>query len=175
MLLYNLFVIILYILLVVAVVIVELFVCFDCRFCINKELIVIMIRIVRSNVSNNINTNRLILVKYMSSSPPVPLSPESSTESSPESISSSSSPEIKTKLQSFVDNRRKYQDYLHDLRIGWQKDFAHRANLDAARKEAEKREIVTQKAIRLREKRADAVIRQEKAKKLREQVIYYNN
>jgi hypothetical protein len=123
-----------------------------------------MIRIIRSSGRDNINTNRSILVKSMSSSPSIP---SSSSETSP----SSESPEIKKKLQNYVDNRRKYQDYLHDLRIGWQKDFNRRAELDAARKEAEKREIVTQKAIRLREKRADAVIRQEKAKKLREQVI----
>lgn len=116
----------------------------------------------------------IILGKYMSSTP-IPSSSSASTSSSSASTSSTSSlpiepsaTEIKKKLQSFVDNRRKYKDYLHDLRIGWQKDFNRRAEIEKAKIAAEKRETVIQKAIRLREKRADAIIRQEKAKKVRE-------
>jgi len=110
----------------------------------------------------------------MSSTPPSSSTPSSSASSSSSSTAAAtlSSQDIKKKLQDYVDNRRKYKDYMHDLRTGWQKDFKRRAELDAAKKEAEKKEIVIQKAIRLREKRADAVIRQEKAKKLREQVLF---
>jgi hypothetical protein len=112
----------------------------------------------------------------MSSTPPSSSStPSSSTSSSSTAAAATlSSQDIKKKLQDYVDNRRKYKDYMHDLRTGWQKDFKRRAELDAAKKEAEKKEIVIQKAIRLREKRADAVIRQEKAKKLREQVFSFH-
>ena len=133
-----------------------------------------MRRVINSNI-NSINTSRIIMTRSMSSTPPSSSSTPSSTSSSSTTAAATlSSQDIKKKLQDYVDNRRKYKDYMHDLRTGWQKDFKRRAELDAAKKEAEKKEIVIQKAIRLREKRADAVIRQEKAKKLREQVFSFH-
>lgn len=69
------------------------------------------------------------------------------------------------KAKAFISQRSKYREEMKDLRKEWTKEIAERRELEKRRIELEKEKVVLAKAIRLREKRKESVLRQEADKK----------
>jgi hypothetical protein len=68
----------------------------------------------------------------------------------------------------FIRQRSEYQKEMTDLRKAWAVEIAQKRALEAREKALEKEKIVLAKAVRLREKRKESVIRQEADKKAKQ-------
>lgn len=82
---------------------------------------------------------------------------------------SSSAASEKAKEKVFITQRQKYREEMKDLRKAWTTEIAERRDLEEKQKELEKEKVVLAKAIRLREKRKESVLRQEADKKRKEE------
>ncbi|KAJ1417693.1 hypothetical protein B484DRAFT_453887 [Ochromonadaceae sp. CCMP2298] len=76
-----------------------------------------------------------------------------------------------TSSETFTSQRSDYEKKLSTLRKAWQQEFVEKRALQEQLQQEDRRRIVQEKAIRLREKRKASVVRQEEARKLREAAL----
>ena len=76
-----------------------------------------------------------------------------------------STPSNSQSQEEYIKQRSKYRDELKDLRRVWTTEIAERREMEQKQKAMENEKVVLAKAIRLREKRKESVLRQEADKK----------